>query len=997
MVYGVTVGEHVLGQSRGNHSVAILLVAVMVSSLFVGAATPHSELQELPTKSNSSSVEYTLYFASAPGGHPTDGRITTDRPDSNQEEESASGTNVEFSTDQLLTDMLFSGDSDNGQWKVDIKLWLKATGQDGSTVDWTVSLVAGNSIIATEEKQYSACTPSAGGWTGGGTTCEFGEKLFEPSWTGNSDFTVDEGERLKVVVSADMDCTSGGGDTPDTPNGTDGDTSGRQILPDGGGNTECDAWVAWDEIDNGAGFSEIEIDVQPFEGSQVKVQRPGAVWTDPEVDTWYPNDDADMRIMQFNLELLNGFGREDIDSVNLVVTDKDGNIAESHAFTENEIDEDGNSQRAQYNWSYPGGIQSGEYEVDVEVQNIQGETFSLEHDGLTMSDFGISLTHGNDRVVEYIAPSSTTPVNLDLRHVGASGSGYNLTCEMAVLTNFGSNWIVEFDQADRIYDLSGGGSTAHPTLLLTAPDDLSGSPDTIEIRAVAYDSETVMVHQTTLQLDIEKLDTYAPPMASLWPEEHDNQYANSTGALEIDENVPRYVEDGVYTTFYLEIFNTGFDTDQFRIDVKQDSNANLRFWDNDTGQRIEENEGDGTFHTSSLDRHTTQTIRLQVKPSTSRDDPDTGMIELEIISMGNSTQKATIAFTIQRTFGIQAEVVYDCDATPFGHVEADICLNSADKLSFDIDITNTMAEGNTVTDWLIVNPKDLDRNIDEDLYPDANENYSLWMYEITDTNEDPSPRVQLAPGDSQLINLDITLTAQVPEGNHTIYLRIREDISDASLARYFDLPLTILIGKDKPQLSIHQITQIHALQPGGISEIQMKVKNDGNTDVMVLLDADVSGDWDADVVSQNGAEVVTVRAFSEVSFTVTITAGESALNGDQKGVIVSAKPLSEDESFGEQYTAEKTLTIQVSMNSIGDIIVNELTNPRPATIAIGLGMIILLVAAVSGRRNRIEYIDVWVDDDEDEDDEDEFDLPDSVTSEDDDAYDEDDIELVDLD
>ena len=75
-----------------------------------------------------------------------------------------------------------------------------------------------------------------------------------------------------------------------------------------------------------------------------------------------------------------------------------------------------------------------------------------------------------------------------------------------------------------------------------------------------------------------------------------------------------------------------------------------------------------------------------------------------------------------------------------------------------------MTEGNTVTDWLIVNPKDLDRNTNEDLYPDANSNYSLWMYEITDTNEDPSPRVQLAPGDSQLINLDITLTAQVPEG-----------------------------------------------------------------------------------------------------------------------------------------------------------------------------------------------------------------------------------------
>ncbi|GIS44246.1 MAG: hypothetical protein Ct9H90mP16_13160 [Candidatus Poseidoniales archaeon] len=34
-----------------------------------------------------------------------------------------------------------------------------------------------------------------------------------------------------------------------------------------------------------------------------------------------------------------------------------------------------------------------------------------------MNEYGISLTHGSDRVVEYIAPSSTTPVNLDLRHV----------------------------------------------------------------------------------------------------------------------------------------------------------------------------------------------------------------------------------------------------------------------------------------------------------------------------------------------------------------------------------------------------------------------------------------------------------------------------------------------------------------------------------------------------------------------------------------------------
>ena len=78
------------------------------------------------------------------------------------------------------------------------------------------------------------------------------------------------------------------------------------------------------------------------------------------------------------------------------------------------------------------------------------------------------------------------------------------------------------------------------------------------------------------------------------------------------------------------------------------------------------------------------------------------------------------------------------------------------------------------------------------------------------------------------------------------------------------------------------------------------------------------------------------------------------------------------------------------------IILHELQNPRAATLAIGLGVIILLVAAVTGRRNRIEYIDVWVDDDEIEDEE-EIELPDLVSGEEDDAYDEEEIELVDLD
>ena len=982
---------------------SILLVTVMLTSLMVHLTPSHDSLEEIPNRMDSGTVSYDLYFASAPGGHPTDGRITTERPDSGgQEEESASGTNVEFSTDQMLSDLIISGNPNGDQFELEIVLFLKATGQEGSTVDWTVSVIAGTSIIGTEDWSTDTCTPG-GSWGGGGDSCGFDERYFHPSWVSPQDFTVDADERLKVVVSADMDCNSGDGGG-DLPNGTDDDTSGRQSWP-GGGSTECDAWVAWNEIDSATDrFSKIEVETQPLSGSQVKVQRPGSVWTDAEVGTeqnpWFPNDSPDMRIMQFNVELRDAFGREDIDVVRLFMVDDQGNEAHTYTFTDDDLVTDNNALRAQYNWTYPGGLASGWYELDIEVENIQGKSFTIDHPNVLMSSYGVALTHGNERSVEYIAPSSTTPVNLDLRHVGASGNAFALSVELAVLSNLASSWIVEFDRADKTYALSGGGMEAHPVLLLTAPDDLSNAPSTLEIRAVAYDNASVLVHQTTLQLDLEKLDTYAPPMASLWPEEHDNQYANSTGALNIDENIPRYVEDGVFTTFYLEIFNTGFDSDQFRIDVKQDSNANLRFWDNDTGQRIEEDEGDGTFHTSTLDRHTTQTIRLQVKPSTSRDDPDTGMIELEIISIGNSTEKARIAFTIQRTFGIQANVVWDCDASPLGHADAEICLNSDDQISFSIEITNTMAEGDTVTDWLVVNPQNLDRNVDENLYPEANAKYGLWQYDITDSNGDPSPRVQLAPSDTALVNLDVTLTSQVIEGNHTIYLRIREDISDVSVARYFDLPISIEIGQDDPTIEIKLYSQIPVFQPGMEEEITMIVKNEGNSDVMVLLDADVGGNlagWSADAYnSSTGAQLISVKAFTQEFFTVKIRAGEDALNNDEVEIIVSATPLSEDESYPAEYTAEMDVTVRVKLGNTFAVIVKELQNPRPSTIAIGLGIVILLVAAVTGRKNRIEYIDVWVDD-EDEEEDAEMDLPDLVSAEDDDAYDDDDIELVDFD
>ncbi|MCS5535918.1 MAG: hypothetical protein NZ802_08705, partial [Candidatus Poseidoniales archaeon] len=130
-----------LGVSRGKTAVAIILVVIMLTSLSATMVPVPQSLDIEPIRNDSNTVSYDLYFASAPGGHPTDGRITTERPDSGgQEEESASGTNVEFSTDQLLSDLVIAGTPNGNQYELEIVLFLKATGQEGSTVDWTVSV-----------------------------------------------------------------------------------------------------------------------------------------------------------------------------------------------------------------------------------------------------------------------------------------------------------------------------------------------------------------------------------------------------------------------------------------------------------------------------------------------------------------------------------------------------------------------------------------------------------------------------------------------------------------------------------------------------------------------------------------------------------------------------------------------------------------------------------------------------------------------------------------
>ena len=966
------------GQARLALFVALVLMAPVYSPL--GEPTELRSSEPLMAQDEVELKLYTLYLASQNTSAGGDGYITTEVPDSGgQDSASALDSELEFRSSDMLSSLVVHGRSQHGSsgsYYVPLDLFLRATGPNGATVDWSITLKAGGSQVGTASWSADACTQ------GITNSCSFDHEEFDVDLGSDQSFTVSKDEMFEISISAEMTGCDGGS------------------FP---GGSSCEAEVAWNEIDGEPDrFSQIEIEANAISNSLVLLQREGAELAEgPELD-WYPNDILSDRSMQFTFDVKSAFGRYDIESTRLLMRDPNGIYRIDHIINEDDEDIEDTSQGifGEYIWTYPGALPAGEYSVELEITDIQGNDFLIEHEPIEMHQWGVSINHRLDKTTEYIAPGQTTAIPLQLVHKGDSTK--SMEVELEVLTNLGSSWILEFDSPGG-YTLNAGGDILNPILTLTAPDDLTGTPESIEIRALAeaeVESVLQIVHQDILQLDLDKIDVFQPPQVSIWNEEHDIQMSNSTRPEDFDLNAPRYVEYGEFTPFLLEIFNTGFDADTFRVDVLQRAKSIIQVYDNETGQRILEDEGDGTFHTAILERHSTQVLLFNVKPSSDRDDPDIGQIEIEVISEGNSSLRTTVAFTIQRTFGIHAEVSQDCDGTPLGHIRVALCSPGSGNavVDFRARITNSMTGGESATWWRIQNPSSLQENLDNDPA------YGQWQFTITDDSGDSVPRVSLGPGDFTEVFVTAILTSQVVAGNHTIYLRVIEDIDEED-ARYFDLPIVLEIESGEPDLQIVQVSPNYELLPGEAYTLQLKVKNNGNGPLTVLLDAEVEeSGWAVDIDGPSGSPLIELDAFEETSFNLEVSVPDSANNGDQIPVIVTATPFDSEQSWPDEYTAEISVTMTIGISSLLEILVNEITHPRISTLIIALVGLLLLFAGIQSRINRrrwtshLAYLEsLGGDAEEESEDEDVSSIPAPVTTSDEeesDDYDDDEIELV---
>ena len=896
--------------------IAMAMVILFQISIVPTPSTLDGPSDRMESSGSNQLETYSLYLT-------TGNNLSTVLPsEGGQLEASALDTSLEFTTNVLMQSLQVVGDKrqtgGGSQYYIPLNVFLKAEGPQNSIVTWTFSLQAGGSTVATGELENEACSGFGG--------CDFEHEAIDIDLTGSSgssSFTVSESDELVLVIRAEM---TGCGD--------------------GGFFNDCDAKVAFNQISGDSRYSLIDISTNAVSDTVFFVQRPGDEFIDGAVVDWYPNDVIGDREMQFSFDVKSAFGRKDIESVELRLRYTETNqlmLEKDLTPVPQQIEWTTEGLFGRFKWTYQSGLESGDYEAELRVTDVQSNVFTISHETIKMNEFGVSLKHSDDRGVEYIAPGAITPVPLQLIHRGDATLSMNV--ELQLLTTLGSDWLVEFDSPGG-YTMNSGGTILSPIMTITAPLDLSFVPPKIRIRAIG-DAEVGGSFESvsdTLELEIEKLQVYQPPLVSVWDNEKEDLIANSS-IPQIDPNVPRYVENGEFNPFLMEVFNSGFTSDSFRIDVLERSKAIIQVYDNETGQRILEDDDDGTFHTNSLDRHNTQTIRLAIKPSGDRADPDMGMIRLEVASMNNSSLKTIVEFTIQRTFGIRAEVSQDCDGVPLGFIETDDCSST----SMRIRVTNSLSgDSSEATSWLIINPASLSENTDR------NQAYGIWTYNIIDSAGSNAPKVTLGPDDFIELHMTIEMTSQVVEGNHTIFLRVKEDIpSNDEDARYFDLAVTLNVKADDPALELVQVTSNRGIGPGDEYAYQIKVKNKGNSPQTVLLSASVDQQgWSVDVEGPSGSPLVEIGPFQEITFRIRVTAPTNANNGDRVPVSVEASPFATDQAWPDSYTAELTLTMVVSIASVFDLLVNEVTHPRTSTIIVAGLAILLLFAGFQSRMSR---------------------------------------------
>ena len=940
-------------------------------------SSPDSALSELdkPSFVPANLKSYDLYLDSPNETISGDGSIVTMEPSSAHEEKTAVG-GLEFRSRELISDLTIYGSGSNGDI-IELTIYLKFEGQDGSTADLTFTLQAGNADIASETMTLDdPCDGSGSGFPPSNGDC---------SWTSNEIFftiaeegyRLNKGSQLRLTIDASTDCQAGSGV---------------------GGGSDCDVLVAYGDIESTDGTSRLEMKANALAESTVKAHAPGSMWTDPEMLEWAPNHRSDSRTIQFSIDVRDAFGREDIQSVSLVMETPTGaNAVFDKDFEDDDLKLDNNGLVGNFTWTYDEGISAGHYPLKLQIRDVQGHTVEFDHAGIDFVEYAVSLTLPISHIGNLmIAPGKISSVEFFIQHTGAAGLPINV--EMILVTSLPSSWSDEVWDKPAGYELSGGGQFARPILTLQAPDgDLSTAPERLEIRARStVDNNDGIPEEVSLEvivLTVEEVDVFSPPRISIYEDlEHQRQIADSNRPEAYDEKLSHYIDSESEGIYFVDVFNTGFDSDTFKIKVEDIPDGwQYLFFNNITDAELV-NEGINAL-TPSIPSHELLTIVMRVYPPdpSDRDAPNFGLIELKVTSSGDSELVSETSFTVHRTFGILAEVIADSDAGDLGVVGP---VDPGSSISYQIRITDSTSGGGQNT-WKVVSPDKLTANTDVD------SSYAAWTFTLTDDDETSVVAINLRANETYDLELAITMTEQVLAGNHTLYLRVIEEGVDSDDARYFDLPVVIKVDEvvTPGSIFVERKSAISSFLPLQSKNIEFFVENANNVPLDIVITANAPAGWDielrtnANQLGQNFV-ILSVPAFSQNEFTMVVTAPENIRSGDDFQIELEVTPMDDEIPYPLEYTQNPMFKLTSTCEGL-NCAINQIVNPSPPTIGlfVALGLIVLIAIYRKGAQSAAGFEEekTWAEDDEDLE-EISLDIPAPVTDEDDLV---DDLELLD--
>ena len=952
----------------------VVLLMLLTSTL---PAVDFEVLEDAPViKQTPANLEtYNLYLGEE-GESGGDGSITTAEPEGNHKEANIL-SGVDFRSDDLISDLTVYGQG--SATEIHLYIYLQFKGQEQSTADLTFTLNAVGGSTFTETLTLD--DPCNSGLFNSDCSWTLNEVFFDVPEDG---FTIEKGAQLRLQIDGSASCEGQGGGI--------------------GQSGECEVLVAYGDVEQTNGFSRLSLKANALADSSVKVHAPGGIWTDAEQLEWSPNHRPEFRTIQFSVDVRDAFGRDDINSVNLVLYTPSGS---DDVFTK-EMDEDlrldNNGLVGNYTWTYDAGIAAGKYNLTLEITDVQGHVVVFRHVGIEFLEYGMFLSLPVDQPdTMLIAPGQTSTVEFMVEHTGSVG--IQMDVEFDLYTSLPSSWSDPIWDQPAGYSLSGGGSFTIAILSVNTPeDDLSNAPDRIEVWARGFvENEDNVMEEVVVEkivLDVEEVGVYAPPRLDVYEdEERQIQIADSNRPEAFDETISHYIDSdtvGSGEPFFIDLFNAGFDTDTYRLKVEDapSSSWSYTFVDNDTGTDLV-TEGPYAI-TPDIGSHEILPIRLNIYPPTNRDDVDIGMFTIVCYSAGDDQLFSSVSFTVHRTFGILAQVVSDSDGQEIGTVGP---VDPGSEVTFVVEITDSTE---TVGDntWRIISPGKLDKNTNEDT---GDPSYGTWDYSITDDSGADVVAIQLSSGETDDIEVKIKMRDQVLAGNHTLFLRVTEEVSEGD-PRYFDLPLKIEVEEEVKQgrIFVERVTELSPFLPNEKKDFEFRVENANNILLDVIISAETLPDgWVAGFTtsgsSQSGNTILLkIEPFSTSEFTMILTAADDVVPGEDVVVVLSVEPV-DNEISTSQLKQSPQFKFTTTCEGFDCVVNSALNFDSPQVIGLYVGIILVVFLAVYRRgQNSAREIALYEKEDatfesvgmELED------IPDLVTSEDD--FDmEDDLELLD--